>query len=111
MKLINNEKITIVNARKLLQFMNLCCKGLIFTKDEAQQIALICLKAVEREEGKQGLIKAYALIVNNQLSQKEDWIRCLLEYAELSEEDIKIIIDTDKIAAKTMKMFEELMEY
>ena len=44
------EKMTVVDARKMLQIMNDCCKGLIFTKDEVSQIASICLKAIEREE-------------------------------------------------------------
>lgn len=47
---MDNEKMTVVDARKLLQIMNDCCKGLIFTKDEVSQIAAICLKAIEREE-------------------------------------------------------------
>lgn len=47
---MDNEKMTTVDARKLLQIMNDCCKGLIFTKGEISQIAAICLKAIEREE-------------------------------------------------------------
>lgn len=47
---MGSEKMTVVDARKMLQIMNNCCKGLIFTKDEASQIAAICLKAIEREE-------------------------------------------------------------
>lgn len=47
---MDNEKMTTVDARKMLQIMNDCCKGLIFTKGEISQIATICLKAIEREE-------------------------------------------------------------
>lgn len=47
---MDNEKMTVIDARKLLQIMNDCCKGLIFTKDEVSQIATICLKSIEREE-------------------------------------------------------------
>lgn len=47
---MDNEKMKVVDARKLLQIMNDCCKGLIFTKDEVSQIATICLKAIERNE-------------------------------------------------------------
>ncbi len=47
---MDNEKMTVVDARKLLQIMNDCCRGMIFTKDEVSQIATICLKAIEREE-------------------------------------------------------------
>lgn len=47
---MDNEKMTTVDARKMLQIMNDCCKGLIFTKGEISQIAAICLKAIEREE-------------------------------------------------------------
>lgn len=44
---MSDERVTIVDARKLLQIMNDCCKGLVFTKDEVRQIATICLKAIE----------------------------------------------------------------
>lgn len=47
-------------------------------------------------------------IVRNELSQKEDWIRRLLEYTELSEDDMKAIIDKEKSVATAMKMFGEL---
>lgn len=47
-------------------------------------------------------------VVRNELSQKEDWIRRLLEYTELSEEDMKAIIDKEKSVATAMKMFGEL---
>lgn len=47
-------------------------------------------------------------IVRNELSQKEDWIRRLLEYTELSEEDMKAIIDKEKSKAEVVKMFGEL---
>lgn len=47
---MGSEKMTVVDARKLLQIMNDCCKGLVFTKHEVTQIALICLGAIEREE-------------------------------------------------------------
>ena len=47
-------------------------------------------------------------ILCNELSQKEDWIRRLLEYTELSEEDMKAIIDKEKTHAQIMKMFGEL---
>ena len=44
-------------------------------------------------------------VVSSQLSQKEDWIVRLLEYTELSEEDMKTIIDKEKSIAKVTKMF------
>lgn len=47
-------------------------------------------------------------IVRNELSQREDWIRRLLEYTELSEDDMKTIIDKEKSVAKVVKMFGEL---
>ena len=43
---MDNEKMTVPDARKLLQIMNDCCKSLIFTKDEVSRIATICLKAI-----------------------------------------------------------------
>lgn len=45
-----DEKMTVADARKMLQVMNVCCKGLIFTKSELCQISMVCLKALEREE-------------------------------------------------------------
>ena len=47
-------------------------------------------------------------VANSQLSQKEDWIRRLLEYTQLSEDDMKVIIDKEKSVAKVVKMFNEL---
>ncbi len=47
-------------------------------------------------------------VVNSQLFQKEDWIRRLLEYTELSENDMRAIIDKEKSVATAMKMFREL---
>lgn len=47
-------------------------------------------------------------VVRNELSQKEDWIRRLLEYTELSEDDMKAIIDKEKSISKVVKMFGEL---
>lgn len=45
-----DERMTVVDARKMLQVMNVCCKGLIFTKSELRQISMVCMKALEREE-------------------------------------------------------------
>lgn len=47
------ERMTIVDARKILQIMDGCCKGLVFTKDEIRQIATICMSAIEREEARE----------------------------------------------------------
>ena len=43
-------RMTMVDARKMLQVMNVCCKGIIFTKSEICQISMVCMKALEREE-------------------------------------------------------------
>lgn len=45
-----NDRMTVVDARKTLQIMNDCCKGLVFAKGEISQIATICLRAIERAE-------------------------------------------------------------
>ncbi len=45
-----DERMTVIDARKMLQVMNICCKGLIFTKSEICQISMVCMKALEREE-------------------------------------------------------------
>lgn len=47
-------------------------------------------------------------LLRNELEQKSDWIRRLLEYTELSEEDMRTIIDKEKNKAAVMKMFWEL---
>jgi len=49
---MDNEKMTVVDARKILQIMNDCCKGLIFTKDEVSQIAALtmaCALGIEQD--------------------------------------------------------------
>lgn len=47
-------------------------------------------------------------LLRNELEQKSDWIRRLLEYTELSEDDMRTIIDKEKNKAAVMKMFGEL---
>lgn len=47
-------------------------------------------------------------VLQNELEQKSDWIRRLLEYTELSEDDMRAIIDKEKNEAAVMKMFGEL---
>lgn len=47
-------------------------------------------------------------MVRNELLQKEDCVRRLLEYTELSEDDMRAIIDKEKSVATAMKMFGEL---
>jgi uncharacterized coiled-coil protein SlyX len=42
------------------------------------------------------------------VEQLEDWINRLLEYTELSEEDMKNIINKEKTAAKILKNFDSL---
>lgn len=49
-------------------------------------------------------------ILRNEILQKSDWIRRLLEYTELSEDDMKAIINREKTLAKVMNMFGELNE-
>lgn len=47
-------------------------------------------------------------LLRNELELKSDWIRRLLEYTELSEDDMRAIIDREKNKAAVMKMFGEL---
>lgn len=47
-------------------------------------------------------------IFRNELLQKEDWIRRLLEYTELSEEEMKNLLDKEKTKAKVLEMIGEL---
>lgn len=47
-------------------------------------------------------------LLRSELEQKSDWIRRLLEYTELSEDDMRTIISKEKNTAAVMKMFGEL---
>ena len=46
--------------------------------------------------------------MRNEILQKSDWIRRLLEYTELSEDDMKKIINREKSAEKVMDMLSNL---
>lgn len=46
----SDDRMTVADAAKILQVINNCCKMLLFTKSEISQIAMICLKAIERTE-------------------------------------------------------------
>ena len=41
--------------------------------------------------------------------QKDEWIERLLEYTELTKEDLKIKIEKDKASAEALKTFNSLM--
>ena len=45
-----------------------------------------------------------------ELSEKEDWIERLLTYTELSEEDMKHILQSEKDKMKVMETFTSFME-
>ena len=47
-------------------------------------------------------------VLRSKLLQKEDWIERLLEYTELSEEDMKTLLDKEKTKAKVLGMLGEL---
>lgn len=47
--------------------------------------------------------------MHNELEQKQDWIRRLLKYTELSEEDMKVIVNKEKSIASVMKIFGDLI--
>lgn len=42
--------------------------------------------------------------LQDELSQKEDWIRRLLEYTELSEEEMKAVIEKEKSMIRAMQV-------
>lgn len=44
----------------------------------------------------------------NKIEQLEDWINRLLEYTELSEDDMKNIINKEKTAAKVLDHFNSM---
>ena len=47
--------------------------------------------------------------LDNVIVQKEQWIERLLEYTELTKEDLKIKIEKDKASAEALKTFNSLM--
>lgn len=47
-------------------------------------------------------------LLRSELEQKSDWIRRLLEYTELSEDDMRTIINKEKNISAVVKMFGEL---
>lgn len=47
--------------------------------------------------------------LENIVRQKDEWIDRLLEYTELTKEDLKILIEKDKAAAETLRTFNSLM--
>lgn len=47
-------------------------------------------------------------ILRNELEQKKDWIRRLLEYTELSQEYMKKIIEKEKITSEIMEHFQSM---
>lgn len=47
-------------------------------------------------------------ILRSELMQKEDWIRRLLEYTELSEDEMKSIIAKEKGESEIIEMFQTM---
>ena len=47
--------------------------------------------------------------LENVIIQKDEWIERLLEYTELTKEDLKIKIEKDKASAEALKTFNSLM--
>lgn len=47
--------------------------------------------------------------LENVVVQKDEWIERLLEYTELTKEDLKIKIEKDKASAEALKTFNSLM--
>lgn len=47
--------------------------------------------------------------LENVIVQKDEWIERLLEYTELTKEDLKIKIEKDKASAEALKTFNSLM--
>ena len=49
--------------------------------------------------------------LKDELQQKDDWIRRLLEYTELSEKDMKSIIEKEKVTAEMVNRFSEVGQW
>lgn len=49
--------------------------------------------------------------LQNELSQKEDWISRLLEYTELSEEEMKAVIKMQKSMIRATQALESLVSF
>lgn len=47
--------------------------------------------------------------LENIIRQKDEWIERLLEYTELTKEDLKFMIEKDKATAEALKTFNSLM--
>lgn len=47
--------------------------------------------------------------LENVIVQKDEWIERLLEYTELTREDLKCMIEKDKATAEALKTFNSLM--
>lgn len=47
--------------------------------------------------------------LRTEIEEKDDWIRRLLEYTEMSEDDMKNVINKEKVNANISKSLEELL--
>ena len=47
--------------------------------------------------------------LENIINQKDEWIERLLEYTELSKEDLKTVIEKDKSVAKAVESLKNIM--
>ena len=66
----------------------------------------------EKLRDKDGIIKSLTDKVSeleNIIGQKDEWIERLLEYTELTKEDLEIAIEKDKAMVKTAKTLESFM--
>lgn len=85
-------------------------KDLAFDKERAKYNKQIRdLESQLREKDKQiyslqGDLEQYS----NKVEQLEDWISRLLEYTEMSEEDMKNIINKEKATAKLLDNFNSM---
>jgi len=49
--------------------------------------------------------------LENVIVQKDEWIERLLEYTELTKEDLKAMIEKDKATAEALKTFNSLIGF
>lgn len=90
---------------------NKSAKDIAFDKERAKYHKKI--RELERElknkDNKLSEFNERAMIAEQKCDQLQEWIDRLLEYTEMSEEDMKRIIQKDKDTAEAMRHFNDFV--
>lgn len=92
---------------------NKSAKDLAFEKERAKYRKQIKELESQLKEEKQKSLKLAndSLKICDQYRTLQDWVRRLLEYTELSEEDMKKIIQKDLDQAEAVNKFKHIMKF